>query len=127
MDSLCCKNCAQKYDVDKKSPVVLPCGHSCCKECYLSSMEPQENKVMCPFDQKIYDTPSELPYNFIVMDLLKASSKGPSIFCHEHENKEVEFYCRKHDQLLCSLCVWEHSEHRALVKVCTHKDIKTHT
>ena len=49
------------------------------------------------------------------------------MFCFEHEHKEVEFYCRKHNELLCSLCVWEHSDHRALVKVCTHKDIKTHS
>jgi hypothetical protein len=69
----------------------------------------------------VFDTPSELPINHIVLDLLKSVNvgKGPSIFCHEHEHKDVEFYCRKHDELLCSLCVWDHSDHRALVKVCT--------
>jgi hypothetical protein len=110
----------------------MACGHSCCKECYLSSTEPQENKVKCPFDEKTFDIPSELPVNAIVLELLKSSgglsmSKGPAVFCFEHEHKDVEFYCRKHNELLCSLCVWEHSDHRALVKVCTQKEIKNHT
>jgi hypothetical protein len=56
-----------------------------------------------------------------------SSNKGPQVFCFEHEHKDVEFYCRKHDELLCSLCVWEHSDHRALVKVCTQKEVKNHT
>ena len=107
----------------------MACGHSCCKECYIGSTEPQENRVKCPFDSKAFDIPSELPINHIVLELLKSYSipKGPQVFCFEHEHKEVEFYCRKHNELLCSLCVWELSDHRALVKVCTHKDLKNHT
>lgn len=62
-----------------------------------------------------------------MLELLKSSQKGPSVYCHEHEHKEVEFYCRKHDELLCSLCVWDHSDHRGLVKVCTQKEVKHHT
>ena len=119
---LICKNCNSRYDTDNKTPIVLACGHSCCKECYLGSIQPQESKIKCPFDQKTFDIPSDLPINHIVLELLKSTviaPKGPQVFCFEHEHKEVEFYCRKHNELLCSLCVWEHSDHRALVKVCT--------
>jgi hypothetical protein len=100
----------------------------------LGSYQPQENKVKCPFDDKVFDTPSELPVNYIVLELLKSTggfggggNRGPQVFCHEHEHKDVEFYCRKHNQLLCSLCVWEHSDHKAMVKVCTQKEINNHT
>ena len=68
-----------------------------------------------------------MPVNSIVLELLKSNNKGPAVYCFEHEHKDVEFYCRKHDALLCSLCVWEHSDHRVLVKVCTLKEIKAHT
>ena len=74
---LICKNCNNKYDTDKRQPVVLVCGHSCCKECYLTSFQPQENKVKCPFDDKMFDTPSELPINHLVLELLKSSNRGP--------------------------------------------------
>ena len=126
---LICKGCQTRYNQEPNTPIVLPCGHSCCKQCYLSSFQPQDNKVKCPFDDKVTDAPTELPINAIVLELLKQQivSKGPAIFCHEHEHKEVEFYCRKHDDLLCSLCVWEHSDHRPLVKVCTQKEIQQHT
>jgi hypothetical protein len=35
----------------------------------------------------------------------------------------VEFYCSKDGQLLCSLCMWDHSEHKEKVKCCREKDI----
>lgn len=69
---LFCKHCSQKYDTNTRSPIVLVCGHSCCKECYLSFMEPQENKIKCPYDDKTFDVPSELPVNQIVLELLKS-------------------------------------------------------
>ena len=54
------------------------------------------------------------------------SIKRPTILCGEHDEKEAEFYCMDHDKILCTLCVWDHSEHKASVKVCTIKDVKKH-
>lgn len=121
---LICKKCNSRYDIEKKKPIAIQCGHSCCKECYLLSIDTSEGKIKCPFEDKIFKIPSELPVNHIVLELLGSTltiSNGPQIYCHEHEHKEIEFYCRKHNELLCSLCVWDHSDHKALVKVCTHK------
>jgi len=44
------------------------------------------------------------------------------MLCEEHD-KEVEFYCLKHNQLLCSLCVWDHSEHKTQVKLMQGNDL----
>jgi hypothetical protein len=62
------------------------------------------------------------------MDMMKLQIRnGPMLYCFDHPNKEIEFYCRLHNELLCCLCVWEHSEHKSLVKVCIPKDLRTHT
>jgi hypothetical protein len=45
------------------------------------------------------------------------------VYCHEHPEKPVEFYCFMHSLLLCNLCVWDHAEHKNSVKVCVEKDI----
>lgn len=71
--------------------------------------------------------PTELSYNQIVLEMLRMSVKPPQVFCHLHEEREIEFYCMDHDELLCGLCVWEHSDHKNRVKVCTVQDIKKHT
>jgi hypothetical protein len=55
------------------------------------------------------------------------SGSSRSIYCTEHEGKDIEFYCLKDHILLCSLCVWDHSDHRSVVKVCTQKDINKYT
>ena len=44
--------------------------------------------------------------------------------CQNHNDKEVEFYCEKDKTLTCSLCVWNHSDHRQWVKVFTKTEIK---
>ena len=45
------------------------------------------------------------------------------LFCGEHNNKEIEFYCTRDCQLLCTLCMWDHSDHKEKVKACIDKDV----
>jgi len=50
-------------------------------------------------------------------------NKRSEVYCKNHEDKPVEFYCSIHNELICSLCVWDHADHKYCVKACLSKDI----
>lgn len=45
------------------------------------------------------------------------------VFCSDHNNKSIEFFCLRDDMLLCSLCMWDHSDHKHLVKSVNEEDL----
>ncbi len=89
---LTCKVCNHKFNNTNKSPIVVQCGHSCCKECYLKQINLETGLLTCPLDDKTFKIPTDLAYNQVVLEMLKMSPKGPQITCSDHD-KEVEFYC----------------------------------
>lgn len=54
-----CNICFNKYDDDKRTPLLLPCGHTFCKACCKKLLEPfdaqneddlPDNEIKCPVD-----------------------------------------------------------------------------
>ncbi|XP_034240985.1 uncharacterized protein LOC117645132 [Thrips palmi] len=46
-----CANCAESFDLERRRPKVLPCGHTHCQACVLASL--RDNRVICPTDQLV--------------------------------------------------------------------------
>mgnify|MGYP001614184421 CR=1 FL=1 len=79
---------------------------------------------MLPFNK------ADLPINSLLIEYMKMAivmseikKENVEVKCAEHEEKPIEFYCFRHDTLLCALCVWDHADHKGSVKVCTKKEI----
>jgi hypothetical protein len=48
-DYTVCQCCSEKYNHNEKLPIMLvPCGDTICKQCYLKFDQPQEHKTKCP-------------------------------------------------------------------------------
>jgi hypothetical protein len=107
--------------LELKLPVVIPCGHSICKKCYLECDEPQENtKTECKYCNEHFDIKMDnVPLNYSFIHAL-AHNKGPHMVCDKHGDKEIEFYCKKDQVFLCSKCAFfDHGNHREAVEDCT--------
>lgn len=48
-------------------------------------------------------------------------NKRSKLYCPEHSNREVEFYCAVDGDLLCQSCTWEHSDHSKSIKVINYQ------
>jgi hypothetical protein len=70
MESFICKKCSNKYDDSDRLPLVVGCGHTLCKECYIANTLMDTNKIKCPFDEKEFALPNDLPVNQIIVELL---------------------------------------------------------
>ena len=52
------------------------------------------------------------------LDDFRNSSSRPvaaTFRCVEHTGRYIDFYCEKHDAMLCALCAWTHLDHRQVV------------
>ena len=58
MNNLICRNCQESFNRGEKRPLLLPCGDTLCEKCFNLMTEPQENRIICPFDNEILDLPS---------------------------------------------------------------------
>ena len=50
MENLICKQCKEPYDHNEKMPVMIDCGHSICKDCYVTMFDAKSNSITCPID-----------------------------------------------------------------------------
>jgi hypothetical protein len=84
--SLTCKRCSQPYDCDKYARTMYICGHSTCKECFLGQRQAQEDRVKCPFDNKVFDQNfNELSIDLGFQELLKTVKySGILVKCINH-------------------------------------------
>ena len=58
---LCCDNCKQRYNLNERIPINIPCGDMCCLQCYNTISNLETNKIACPFPEcngATYDIPS---------------------------------------------------------------------
>lgn len=68
--SLSCKKCSRAYNMDEKTPIVISCGHTCCKGCYLTCINLDTGLVTCPFEDKSFPVPNDFPVNQLILELL---------------------------------------------------------
>jgi hypothetical protein len=103
-----CRICFNHYNEHTNKPLSLPCGHVYCETC-MSKLITSEGGVVCPADKVFHRvTLKSLPCCYaILMNLPKETSM--ELCCAKHKKKKVKFYCKTHDQFLCSDCVIEHT------------------
>eukprot|EP01063_Lacrimia_lanifica_P000718 TRINITY_DN10366_c2_g1_i1.p1 TRINITY_DN10366_c2_g1~~TRINITY_DN10366_c2_g1_i1.p1 ORF type:complete len:504 (+),score=156.33 TRINITY_DN10366_c2_g1_i1:95-1606(+) len=115
-----CKRCAQPFSTDEESPqapLLLPCGHSVCKQCgdesvaeaTLSMVEGVQVKTMecakgCVNPVEDGDV---LPLHAELIEEMKTSKySGGQALCEECEEATCKHWCPTCDTSLCQAC-WD--------------------
>ena len=90
-----CRNCDYDFDVIKRRPMIIPCGHTFCNICISESLL-FEKKFECKNCTFIVDNPSHLIQNLIITD--KNSMRTTIHSTSSTESKNHTFFhsdCRK--------------------------------
>ena len=67
-----CLSCEAKYDENKQTPKVLPCGNTICMQC----IEESEGRINCKScQQEHFVSAKTLPTNNLIVDILKKMSQ----------------------------------------------------
>ncbi|KAI3369284.1 hypothetical protein L3Q82_007535 [Scortum barcoo] len=111
-EDLTCPVCQEIF----KSPVVLSCSHSFCKDCLQRWWE-GEPTYRCPICQK-RSSKAEPPCNLALKNLceaflLKRDQRASVDFCSLHSEK-LKLFCLDHQQPVCLICrdSKTHNNHR---------------
>ncbi|OMJ75423.1 hypothetical protein SteCoe_25429 [Stentor coeruleus] len=63
-----CSICLECFDSNEKKPLILPCGHTFCKQCV---KDIKDGNSECPFDRKPVELPFEsISTNFTLLELI---------------------------------------------------------
>ena len=124
-----CPNCKKAYD-ESKMPLELPCGHSYCETC-LNTCYSENKRLICFSEKKTFDfelTTSQLhmPYYYCKMMIGQKQEKMNLFYmCSKHmkEKEPIKFYCNWHKELLCSLCVWDHADHKDSTQISLEENL----
>lgn len=102
-----CENCRSLFDINKRMPYIIPCGHTICQKC-LDSIEYKNNKLICPIDSHIYEiTREKIPKNEMLLYYIQTNNKkGPkysyqirecvveeATFCHMDRRNCLQKLC----------------------------------
>lgn len=99
---LSCNICEENYDLNTRSPLILPCGHTFCSIC-LTSLSSNPD-FLCPEDRSSISLPlSALPKNYSLIRILSQESSSPK-FCKAHK-KPLDYFCSTDNVKVCSKCV----------------------
>ena len=121
--ALRCKVCKEDYSVERVAKLLI-CGHTFCHQCIISKLT-KEGNIICPNDNVATKTsPDSLIINIFIMDLLKEKQqKKMKIYCSKHKGEKIKYKCNLHSELLCPLCLFEHSEHKKYTEIYTQNEI----
>ncbi|XP_071836538.1 uncharacterized protein [Apostichopus japonicus] len=117
-DFLSCSICMNQF----KSPKMLPCIHSFCKECIEKYAAKQDgNEVPCPTCRKVCTLPEagvnglqnnvhliNLAEKVNLLEKLTSKEKRASV-CDSCKNPEVEAFCFDCNFVICSKCKGHHA------------------
>ena len=73
-----CQICMNRFDIQKRPPLSLKCGHTLCEACAKELCK--DRPVRCPFDKKSADCSStdQMGRNFVILDLIEAEKAKAS-------------------------------------------------
>ncbi|XP_052474403.1 tripartite motif containing 35-29 [Carassius gibelio] len=107
-------NCPVCFDIFK-TPVLLSCSHSICKEC-LQKFWRDRDIQDCPICRR-RSSRDEPPCNLVLKNLCESftaeSASGSEEVCNVH-NEKFKLFCLDHKQLVCIVCrdSEKHSNHK---------------
>ncbi|XP_071512780.1 uncharacterized protein [Panulirus ornatus] len=104
MDDVTCWVCAEEYWTGVREPLMLPCGHTFCRQCISSLI--QARRVECPVCRRKYPSLSvnNLPKNFAVLNI--ALNKNTIEPCIVHGDP-LRFWCVDCEERGCGECMFE--------------------
>jgi hypothetical protein len=73
-----CQICMNRFDLQKRPPLSLKCGHTLCEACAKELCK--DRPVRCPFDKKSADCSStdQMGKNYVILDLIEAEKAKAS-------------------------------------------------
>ena len=129
MSIFTCDICKEEYNDKNKKPLSLPCGNIYCEECIKKLYNYQSKSFLCP-NHKIYHQfkLSNIPICAQVYEHLKEHKQSFNfnnnnlndnnnnrndnlICCSRHQNQKINYFCKKENLFLCSICIKEHTDH----------------
>lgn len=69
---------------------------------------------------------SELKVPNFYREIVKNNQENPkkSFICAAHKGETVKFYCEKHKEFLCCVCLFDHLEHKESLKLYSQQQIE---
>jgi hypothetical protein len=100
---LCCAICEEEYELGKRDPLMLPCGHTYCSLCLKSLI--YDSCIFCPEDrsQANISAIADLPKNFSLIRMIGKSRSKPEALCKDHK-KCLELLCMLDNAKVCASC-----------------------
>ena len=84
-----CDNCKNLFDINKRIPYIIPCGHTICQKC-VNSLEYKNNNIKCPIDSHIYEiTKEKIPKNEMLIEYIQNNKSGPK-YSYQIKESEIE-------------------------------------
>ncbi|XP_068246208.1 uncharacterized protein [Palaemon carinicauda] len=108
-EAITCAVCSEEYSSGKHDPLILPCGHTFCRNC-INNMKDIKNHF-CPTcrDEIKEATYEKLPLNFSILSLSQNMPQFKPKTCAAH-GKLLDLWCSQCQVSVCGLCVV--SDHR---------------
>lgn len=107
-----CPICYEYYDLEKRTPRMICCGHTICSRCINNLMYFEDSQIFkCPIDKIPIllkkRKASCFPKNLAFLGLIEKINNTE--FCQKHM-RMLEWVCEDEDLKLCPKCILE--EHR---------------
>ena len=102
-----CKNCQELFDISKRKPLLLKCGHTFCEYC-LNSLYDSE-KILCPSDSipSDFEEFTQISVNYLILEAVETQKtlQKPEKSCFLHKTQQIRFFCETDRALLCQECL----------------------
>ena len=106
-----CELCLKPYNQTDRQALSTPCcNESICKTCQEQIAGNPQNEFKCPFDHCKELTKNPIFKINRAIDKILSQSLG--ISCDNHPSKDAEYFCKDHNHLVCTACVFStHKNH----------------
>ena len=86
-----CSICLERYNTKNKTPKILHCGHTFCKECLYNSKKKSNNILSCPICRKkeLFEDIEDLSTNRVIYDLLYNPNQEEDIIIDEQNKFKI--------------------------------------
>ena len=121
-----CDACSSQFSL-QNVPYELPCEHIYCHKCLTANYDLSDEINLCKKDDKTFQKKIQnIPIaSFFLQFLNQSLSTELKLVCLDHNNKDIEFLCYEHSTFLCSLCLWDHCEHKNSTAFYNCEDLAT--
>lgn len=103
-DAITCTVCSEEYRTGKHDPLIMPCGHTFCRDCIIS-IKTTKN-VSCPTCREQHEgmRVESLPLNYSILSLSENMTHKQPQTCKKH-GKLLDLWCSQCRVVVCGLCV----------------------